>query len=107
LQGGTYFITFRLRKGIINDDEKIIVLEAIKYFHKVRYWVIAAVVMPDHVHMMLKTALSGNNVEFSISKILQGLKGFSAREINKIRVLKATYGRMKVMTALLGIMRNF
>ena len=88
LPGSTYFITFRLKSGIISDDERKIVLDAIKHFHKIRYWVTATVVMPDHIHLMLKPVVSESNGEFSLSKILQGIKGFSAREINKTRGTK-------------------
>ncbi|OHE26355.1 MAG: hypothetical protein A3K40_00815 [Syntrophobacterales bacterium RIFOXYC2_FULL_60_23] len=85
LSGSTYFITFRLKSGIISDEERKIVLDAIKHFHKIKYWVTATVVMPDHVHLLLKPVVSESNVEISLSKILQGIKGFSAREINKTR----------------------
>jgi REP element-mobilizing transposase RayT len=88
LPGSAYFITFRLKSGIISDDERKIVLDAIKHFHKIRYWVTATVVMPDHIHLMLKPVVSESNAEFSLSKILQGIKGFSAREINKTRGTK-------------------
>ena len=71
-------------------DERKIVLDAIKYFHKIKYLVTVSVVMPDHVHIMLKPVVTESNVEFSLSKILQGIKGFSAREINKARGAKGT-----------------
>ncbi len=44
--------------------------------------------MPDHTHLMLKTVAYESNAEFSLSIILQGIKGFSAREINKVRGTK-------------------
>jgi REP element-mobilizing transposase RayT len=90
LSNSTYFITFRLKSGIINDDEKGIVLDIIKHFHTIRYWVTAIVVMPDHIHLMLKPVVSESKAEFSLSKILQGIKGFSAREINKARGSKGS-----------------
>jgi len=90
LPGSTYFITFRLNSGIITDAERKIVIDAIKHFHEIRYWVIATVVMPDHIHIMLKPGVSESNVVFSLSKILQGIKEFSAREINKARGTKGT-----------------
>ena len=46
--------------------------------------------MPDHIHLMLKPVVSESNAEFSLSKGLQGIKGFSAREINKTRGTKGT-----------------
>ena len=88
LPGSTYFITFRLISGIITENERTIVLDALKYFHKRRYWVTATVVMPDHIHLMLKPVVSESKAEFSLSKILQGIKGFSSREINRARGTK-------------------
>ena len=67
LPGSTYFITFRLNSGIITDAERKIVIDAIKHFHEIRYWVIATVIMPDHIHLMLKPGVSEPNAEFSLS----------------------------------------
>jgi putative transposase len=77
-----------LNLGFISKDERRMVLDAIKHFHRIRYWVTAAVVMPDHVHLMLKPVILESEVDFSLSKIMQGIKGFSAREINKSRGTK-------------------
>ena len=88
--GSTYFITFRLKAGIISEDERIIVLDAIKHFHTIRYWITCAVVMPDHVHILLKPVVSEPGTDFSLSKIMQGIKGFTARAINKNRGTKGT-----------------
>ncbi|MCX5891179.1 MAG: transposase, partial [Deltaproteobacteria bacterium] len=67
---------------------KEIVLAALKHFHQIRYWISVAVVMPDHAHLILKPIVIKSNREYPLSKILQGLKGFSAREINKSRGTK-------------------
>jgi REP element-mobilizing transposase RayT len=88
LHGSTYFVTFRFKSGILSVDERRIVLDAIRHFHKIRYWVTTAIVMPDHVHLMLKPVVSESEADFSLSKILQGIKGFSAWEINKLRDTK-------------------
>ena len=48
----------------------------------------AAVVMPDHIHLILKPFVVESDTEYSLSKILQSIKGFSAREINKVRGTK-------------------
>jgi len=69
LPGSTYFITFRLKSGIISDGERKIVIDAIKHFHKIRYWVTVTVVMPDHIHLMLKPVVLKSNAKFSLSKI--------------------------------------
>jgi REP element-mobilizing transposase RayT len=43
----------------------------------------AAVVMPDHVHLVLQTLVDSNGFEFSISGILKAIKGASAHRVNK------------------------
>jgi len=83
--GSTYFVTFSLKAGILSEDERKIVLDAIKHFYKVRYWITCAVVMPNHVHILLKPAVSPSGADSSFSKIMQGIKGFTARQINKSR----------------------
>jgi putative transposase len=50
--------------------------------------VTATVVMPDHIHLILKPVVSESNAEFPLSKILQGIKGFTSRGINKARGTK-------------------
>lgn len=88
LQESTYFVTFRLRSGIMSDDERRMVLDAIKHFYKVKYLITTAVIMPDHVHLIMKPLVNASNAEYSLSKILQGIKGFTARQINKVRGAK-------------------
>jgi len=90
LPGSTYFITFRLKSGIITEDERRIVLDAMKHFHQIRYWVTTALVMPDHAHVILKPVVFKSEMEYPLSKILQGIKGYSAREINKARGSKGS-----------------
>ncbi|MBM4294063.1 MAG: hypothetical protein FJ126_04060, partial [Deltaproteobacteria bacterium] len=86
--GSFYFVTFRLKSGNLSEEERIMVLDVIKHFHNIRYWVIVAVVMPDHVHSLIKPLASESDSDFSLSKILQGIKGFSAWQLNKSRSTK-------------------
>ena len=95
LPGSTYFVSFRLKSGIMLEDERRMVLEAIKYYHQIKYWVTAAVVMPDHVHLLLKPASNNSGADYSLSKILQGIKGFSAWEINQARRTKGAIWQME------------
>lgn len=88
LQGSTYFVTFRLRSGIMSEDERRMVLDAIKHFHRIKYFVTAAVAMPDHVHLIMKPVVNESNAEYTLSKILQSIKGFTARQINNVRGAK-------------------
>ncbi|MDH7515186.1 MAG: DUF1156 domain-containing protein, partial [Bacteroidota bacterium] len=85
LQGSTYFVTFRIKEGTLAEPERQTVLEAIKHFHGERYWVLAAVVMPDHAHVILRPNQTRSGTDIRLGKLLQSIKGFSAREINKMR----------------------
>ena len=57
-------------------DAAKIVVEAWQYFDGIRYDLVAYVVMPNHVHVLIKTYAS-----FALSKVIQSWKAFTAREI--------------------------
>jgi REP element-mobilizing transposase RayT len=82
LQGSTYFLTFRTHEaiGAAFQDHLIadIVEESIWFGHPERYILQAYVIMPNHIHLLL-----GPVADWNLAKILQGLKGFTAREINR------------------------
>ncbi len=82
LAGSTYFITSRIHGalgGILQDaDLASIVEEALWFGYGERYALHAYVIMPDHVHVLMKP-LAGWN----LSQIVQGIKGFTARLINE------------------------
>ena len=90
LAGSTYFVTFRLKTGELSNHERQIVLNAIRHFHGVRYWITVAVIMPDHVHIVLKLAPSPDGGDLPLGKVMQSIKGFTAREINKNRGVRGT-----------------
>ena len=77
MKGVIYFITFRTKGTELSEKEQIFVLNTIKESSKKYIKLIAAVVMPDHVHILLTP-----KKEFTISKIIKGIKGKTAREIN-------------------------
>ncbi len=81
LGGSTYFLTFRVNKRQENpfaNHELASIFEEILWFgFGKRYTLEAYVIMPDHVHLLLSPI-----DEWSLGRILQGLKGFSARQIN-------------------------
>ena len=55
-----------------------IVVDNWRFFHKKRYDLIAFVVMPNHVHLIIKTYEN-----FSLSTIVHGWKSFTANKISK------------------------
>jgi putative transposase len=80
LPGSTYFVTFRLGTGELDSDERHIVLEHLKSGHGRFYDLSAAMVMPDHVHIILKPRDG-----YVLSRVLKGIKGVSARLLNQQR----------------------
>jgi putative transposase len=80
LDGSTYFVTFRLKSGQLSSAEIRLVLGHIRAGADRFYQLAAAVVMPDHVHLLLKP-LPG----FTLSRIMKGTKGVSAYLVNKHR----------------------
>ena len=80
LEGGTYFITFRLLSGTLDEGEVRLVLEHLRSGDGQFYRLAAGVVMPDHVHLLLRPL-----GEFTLSRIMHGIKGVSARRLNQRR----------------------
>jgi len=79
-----HFITFCTRhRELLSSEARDIVLDSCLYGHGVEVHIYAAVVMPDHVHLVLQTLIDQNGCEFSISEILKAIKGASAHRINK------------------------
>ena len=53
LGGSTYFLTYRCIEDVtLNEVARSIVLDNWRYWHGKRYLLHAAVVMPDHVHIL-------------------------------------------------------
>jgi len=78
LAGSVYYVTFRLASGELATAERKIVLDHVKSGHARFYELAAAVVMPDHVHLILKP-----HDGFTVSRIMKGIKGVSARLLNQ------------------------
>ncbi len=69
-------------------ESRTIVLDALRHFDESRYTLIAACVMPDHIHALLQPwpkeqNEQGETVFWSLSELMHSLKSFTAKEINK------------------------
>jgi len=83
----TYFITFRCRNGLfLSDQAKEIVMSTIRHWDRIRFDLDAAVVMPDHVHLICRVL-----GERSLSAVLHSVKGYSARLLNKLLARKGPF----------------
>ena len=80
LPGSTYYITFRLATGELSKLERQIVLSHIRAGDGKFYALIAVMVMPDHVHVILRPLDA-----FDLARIMKGIKGASARLVNQAR----------------------
>ena len=84
-RGGTYFISFAMDRSLppLSPAERQAVFEIITADHMAKYRLYIAVVMPDHVHIVLQAVAQDGPV--GLPKIMHRLKGFSALQVNKLR----------------------
>lgn len=83
--GKRHFVTFVTRnRWVLPDWERDIVLESIRHDNVLRYDLDAAVVMPDHAHLILTPAIDRMRQRvIPLFEIMQTIKGASARKINQ------------------------
>jgi alanyl-tRNA synthetase/REP element-mobilizing transposase RayT len=77
----------------LRPESRTVVLDALRHFDGSRYNLIAACVMPDHVHALLRPLVkdqneSGDAVFWPLSELMHSIKSFTAKEINKIEGTK-------------------
>ena len=81
--GKTYFVTFNTKnRQILTPHSRTLVLETCIAGNGKKYELHVAVVMPDHVHLLL-TPLCDDNGEITLPEILQELKSVSAHKVNE------------------------
>jgi len=52
--GAVYFITFRTKGTQLSETERQVVVDACLYWHETKWHIYAVVVMPDHVHLLVR-----------------------------------------------------
>jgi len=82
--GSTYHITWRTRERELPKQAREIALKAIAHQHANRMHVHIAVVMPDHVHLLIQPTETEQGGYHDIGTILHSIKSFSAKRINKL-----------------------
>jgi putative transposase len=91
--GATYFVTFRLQ-GVpgsvvpLSIQERAIIKDAILFWHPSKWHVHVLTVMPNHVHVLATPYEVDPGTWYSLSDILQSVKGYTAHEINASRNTK-------------------
>jgi len=80
IKGAAYFLTFRVLNGELQPAERTEILDHFKSGDSKYYSLYAAVIMPDHAHLVLRPA---QGVE--LSRIMKGSKGATGRKVNQMR----------------------
>ncbi|MBI5868064.1 MAG: transposase [candidate division Zixibacteria bacterium] len=84
-QGGSvYFVTFRSARGALPPEARRLVIASSLHDHGTKYEFILGVVMPDHVHLLLRPMETSPGVWPDLHMILKSVKGVSARRINQL-----------------------
>ena len=79
------FVSFR--KGLntpLSERCRSAVLDCCLYGNGMRFHLHAAVVMPEHVHLLMTPLRDANGELFCLQDILKGIKGASARRVNQL-----------------------
>ena len=98
IDGAIYFVTFCTCHITFDSEEQTIIVEHIKGGDGKFYDCFAAMVMSDHVHLLLRPKDG-----ISLSRIMHGIKGAGARKINPHR---QTMGKVWQSESYDRIMRN-
>lgn len=80
----TLFATFVTKeRRVLSPAARDIVFNACLHFHETKINLHAAVVMPEHVHIIFGLLRDEQKEEYSLAEILGSIKGFTAHAINK------------------------
>ncbi|MEE8201370.1 MAG: transposase [Candidatus Acidoferrales bacterium] len=83
LAGAWYFVTLRLRTRHLARTEIALLRDHVVSGDGRFYELLAVVVMPDHVHAVLRPRQG-----YSLSRVMKGIKGTAARRLNELRRTK-------------------
>jgi REP element-mobilizing transposase RayT len=80
LTGAVYFVTWRLEQcqGFLSFAESELIASAIRYFDGQRYDLMAYVVMPNHVHILVKPY-----DQFLLQELVHSWKSFTAHKLQR------------------------
>ena len=82
--GKPLFVTFVTQKRwILPESVRQIVLDHCLHDHLAQYEMHAAVIMPDHVHLLFTPLEDDDTNTFGLSQITNSIKGASAHAVNR------------------------
>ncbi len=77
-----YFLTWRCLKGqVLTPEERKVTLDSLLHWNGQKWTVYAAVVMPDHVHVLGQPLIKKGGGTCDLGEILHSVKSFSAHKI--------------------------
>jgi len=88
LPGGTYFLTWRVVPGrTLYPEDRSTALSAVRHWDGQRWYVYVAVVMPDHVHALVRPlpvepARPAGGPVYELGELVGSVKKFSSLRIN-------------------------
>ncbi|MBK6681202.1 MAG: transposase [Ignavibacteriales bacterium] len=68
---------------ILSHEERDIVLSAIKFLDHKKYDLLTAVVMPDHIHLLIIPLAKDEKCEFSLSEIMHSIKSYTSHQCKR------------------------
>jgi REP element-mobilizing transposase RayT len=81
----TYFVTFRTKGDLyLPSVARSIALNHCLFENCRKIELHAAVIMPNHAHILFTPLENDRSEPFSLAEIMKGIKGTSARNINKL-----------------------
>lgn len=85
LDGAVYFVTFSTWEKLeLTPEARQAVMDACLFFNQQRYKIFVLVVMPDHVHLLIQPWQNPKGEFWTLSTIMNSIKGFSAKQIPKV-----------------------
>jgi REP element-mobilizing transposase RayT len=83
-EGKSLFVTFStFKRWILPESVRHLVIKHCLHDHGKKFFLHGVVVMPDHVHMIVTPLKDDQGGTYGLAEIMQGIKGASARSINK------------------------
>jgi REP element-mobilizing transposase RayT len=80
-----HFVTYRTKDDFVLPPEaRDLVLKHCLHDHNTRICLHAAVVMPNHVHLIFTPLRDDLGESFTLAEIMSGIKGASAHSVNKL-----------------------
>jgi REP element-mobilizing transposase RayT len=100
------FVTFTTHKRwIVPEGARVLVLDSCLREHCFKINLHAAVVMPDHAHLIFTPLVGADGWTFSLPEIMHSIKGCAARAMNVALNRKGPFGKPSSSTTSYGQMK--